>query len=199
MVSQVSGQSAWEGAHPSDPQDVASAVWRSGTHPLAKARSGLWSSGTPWPKQPPGASAQQGSPEPAGASAQGASAQQGSSEPDAWCCPHGQHEKHREAVNPLGETLANFFGYSPCEGVAPGQFFCSWADLWHSSRGKSWADLDDSVPVADMQVFVRTLAGTTATLDVGASDTTEVVKAKVAGKLGVPVGFQRLLFAGKQL
>ena len=38
----------------------------------------------------------------------------------------------------------------------------------------------------------------TVTLDVDASDTTEVVKAKVEGKFGVPVPFQRLLFAGKQ-
>ena len=50
-----------------------------------------------------------------------------------------------------------------------------------------------------MQVFVKALAGKTVTLDVDASDTTEVVKAKVEGKLGVPVPFQRLLFAGKQL
>ena len=65
MVGQVSGQSAWEGAHPSDTQDVTSEVWRSGTHPLAEAPEGLWRSGIPWLKQPPGASAQQGSPEPA--------------------------------------------------------------------------------------------------------------------------------------
>ena len=195
----MSGQSAWEGAHPSDPQDVASAVRCSGTHPLAKARSGLWSSGIPWPKQPPGASAQQGSPEPAGASAQGASAQQGSSEPDAWCCPHGQHDKRTETVNPLGETLADFFSWFSCEGGASGQHFCSWADLWRSSRGKSWADLDDLPPARGVQVFVKTLTGKTVTLDVGASDTVELVKATVEGKLGVPAVVQRLLFEGKQL
>jgi hypothetical protein len=50
-----------------------------------------------------------------------------------------------------------------------------------------------------MQVFVKTLAGKTVTLDVCASDTTEVVNAKVESKLGVPAVFQRLLFEGKQL
>jgi len=50
-----------------------------------------------------------------------------------------------------------------------------------------------------MQVFAKTLTGKQVTLDVGASDTTEVVKAKVEGKLGVPAVFQRLLFEGKQL
>ena len=47
-----------------------------------------------------------------------------------------------------------------------------------------------------MQVFVKTLTGKTVTLDVGASDTTDVVNAKVEGKLGVPAVFQRLLFEG---
>ena len=79
------------------------------------------------------------------------------------------------------------------------QVFCSWADLWRSSRGKCWADLDDLPPARGMQVFVKTLAGKTVTLDVGASDTTEVVNAKVESKLGVPAVFQRLLFEGKQL
>jgi hypothetical protein len=49
------------------------------------------------------------------------------------------------------------------------------------------------------QLFVRTLAGSTVTLAVEPTDTTEAIIAKLGEKSGVPTHSLRLVFAGKQL
>jgi ubiquitin len=48
-------------------------------------------------------------------------------------------------------------------------------------------------------LFVKTLTGTTITLDVDGSDSIGLVKQKIQDKQRVPSNHQRLIFSGKEL
>ena len=59
--------------------------------------------------------------------------------------------------------------------------------------------MDDTPSASEIQILVKTVIGKPVTIPVDATVTTERVKSKFQDKVGVPVGFQRLLFAGRQL
>lgn len=75
---------------------------------------------------------------------------------------------------------------------------CIDSDQKHHSPQKVF-ESKHFLPPTNIQLFVKTLAGKTITLDVETTDSIETVKRKIQDKDGVPHDQQRLVVAGKNL